>query len=731
MNSITRLPQPLSPSGIAYPGKPQVRARSQLLGSSFALNQLTAFADRTAPAPFAATMASIFGNDLPQRCYLELQQMLLARQLPLPRYQIDADAAPADYDNLDRTIRIHPDVIETALREPEQSWQLLAILLHEFGHHLDNVLRKDLAGKRDDVSPSISDAAGEEGSRYAHRMALIDLAASHGSVQIATYRTSSAASLTLSVNLFDALQHIAQTQPGHGNLSHPDDARREGFEAGDGEPGKFTHQNIENVLRPLGFKSVERDIIYFGNWMRDYSQLLDPKLVRAEHMPKSFPNVFSRKALTEVVDILSIRRFGHLRGVPGLVNVTPEQLGVYRPSEHIDNPVDAGGGPAINPAMRDPDFERWILPGDAMLEVDPDTSMKRYIYRSVAAMRDKLSLALEQGRTADSLKAFGSALHILEDFFAHSNFIELSLIKVADKRVLPWTSKANCKWELPLVTGTFGSIDVVASMAGVVGDIFFPERKLEFDPTREGHRSEWDKVMLIILGEHHNPEHLKTFQEFLNVRDKWASWEGSEYVEMFLWFTGLPAQLLLNAFNAMMRGFLKLAGSRVDDYQTLNVNDPNTSGSTDPSHSQLSKDHDDHPLHELAALLAKEAVSRVAQELLEGWNGDDNADPAGVATRLICHPMDSSWQDELVRNWARDNERRVALSTSRTDLNSVHKQVEGVTRQALERLEKESREVVNFFFTPSATRDKFFDLLKVTNPIVALVNGAVEIATRR
>jgi hypothetical protein len=89
----------------------------------------------------------------------------------------------------------------------------------------------------------------------------------------------------------------------------------------------------------------ERSIIYFGNWMRDYSQLLDPKLVRGENMPRQFPQVFSRKALTEIVDILSIRSFHHLRSKPGLVNVTPERLGVYRPSEHIDNPrVDPSAG---------------------------------------------------------------------------------------------------------------------------------------------------------------------------------------------------------------------------------------------------------------------------------------------------------------------------------------------------------------------------------------------------
>jgi len=356
--------------------------------------------------------------------------------------------------------------------------------------------------------------------------------------------------------------------------------------------------------------------------------------------------------------------------------------------------------------------------------------MKRYIYRSVETMRHGLATALEQGRTDEGLRTFGSALHILEDFFAHSNFIELSLIKAGHKDVLPWTSKAPCKWELPLVTGSFGSLDVVASMAGIVGDIFFPERSLTFEPTREGHRSEWDKIMLIILGEHENPVYLKTFEDFLVARDKWASWVGSEYVEFFLWFVGLPAQLLLNAFNAMMRGFLRLAGNRIDDYQTITDN-PNTSGSTDPSHSQLSKDHDDHPLHELAALLAQEAVLRVGKEMLSGWQGDANADPAMVATRLISHPMDSSWQDEIVQRWARKNPERVGTSTSPADLRDIHHHIHSISRNALDTLEKQSKEVASFFFTPSTARDTFFSLLSLGNPLVTITDGIIDYVTRK
>ncbi|MEQ7920687.1 HET-C-related protein [Xanthomonas sp. WHRI 1810A] len=730
MNSIT-LPSSANSTLTPLLEHPPVTPRdTRCLESRFALDQLRAFAQRAEPARFAATMAAIFGYDIAPRHHLTLQGHLLTQQFPMPGYVVDADVEVAEYDNLDRTIRLHPDIIERALTRPERSWELLSILMHEFGHHVDNVLRQDIVAAQEGNAGAARDSAGEEGLRYAQRMALIHHPDDMQEAQIATYRVPATASITLVIDLPPALQHIVATQA---NPRSPDivtDAPREGFEAGTGEPGKFTHENIENVLRSLGMNTAERSTVYFGNWMRDYSQLLDPKLVRAENMPRQLTTVFSRKALTQIVDILSIRSFAHLRSKPGLANVSPERLGVYRPSEHIDNPRVHAIANAIDPTTRDADFEPYVLPGDPLLEVDPDTSMKRYIYRSVETMRHSLATALDQGRTDDGLKTFGSALHILEDFFAHSNFVELSLIKVGYTRVLPWTSKAPCKWELPLVTGSFGSLDVVASMAGVVGDIFFPERSLKFDPTREGQRSEWDKMMLIILGEHENPVYLQTFESFLVARDKWASWQGSEYVEFFLWFVGLPAQMLLNAFNAMMREFLRLAGNRVSEHQT-NIEDPNTSGSTDPSHSQLSKDHDDHPLHELSALLAKEAVLQVGKAMIDGWEGDESADPVGVATRFICHAMDSNWQDQIVLNWARENPGQLGISTSAVHLNEVHQHVHRVARKAVDKLAKDSKEVTNFFFTPSDARQTFFSLLSLGNPLASFTGNALDIIQRK
>ena len=59
----------------------------------------------------------------------------------------------------------------------------------------------------------------------------------------------------------------------------------------------------------------------------------------------------------------------------GEFEVTPARLGVYLPTEHIDNPKGYGEGEdarALHPALRGP-----VDPAE--LEIDPRTGMKNYI----------------------------------------------------------------------------------------------------------------------------------------------------------------------------------------------------------------------------------------------------------------------------------------------------------------------------------------------------------------
>ncbi|MFJ3484780.1 HET-C-related protein [Pseudomonas sp. NPDC090202] len=486
-----------------------------------------------------------------------------------------------------------------------------------------------------------------------------------------------------------------------------------GFEAGGSEPHGHTHQTIEHVLKDVGFTADEADAVYFGNWLRDYSQVVDPKITRAADMPKEFPTLLSRDAWTRLVDVLAVKKFLALRSRHADdMQVTAEKLGLYRASEHIDNPLVSD--PSFpDPRVRDPDFEPWVLKGNPLLEVDPETSMKRYLSRSVDYMQQQLRLAMQQGRSFAGLRSLGAALHVLEDLFAHSNFVELSLIQAGHDRVLPWTTPGQSKHELPLVTGTFGGSDIIASLAAPLGKILFSTHDLAFELTAPGNRSERDQVMLILLEEHPDPNYHKAFTLFLEARDElisMASLAGIDLLRFYCWLLTTPLAILLNAFNSLAQGLITWIGNSVDDGQTLLGSDPNLDPAVEPSHSQLSKDHAEHPLQDLAANLASSAVRQVAHALVDHWNGKPDADPLAVAKSFFCHPADSDWQRQQVQAWASEHPAEVARAQSKTELDKVHLGAIEELRGVQKKLVDSSAAFTDYLFnsqdqTPSVARE--------------------------
>ena len=652
------------------------------LYSRFALDQLSEVARRCVEPEFVMMMASIFGYDLPPETYIKLQQALINGNFENPVHQLDHSAAyPADYDNEHRTLNIHPQAFDELLRAPERNWELLAILLHEFGHHVDNVLRHDLAENEPDGSRPARDAEHEEGSRYARAMARYE-ATQEGKVSIARYTPADADGADIFVDYQQAMQAVArfQSESAQGAV----EGEREHFEAGNDEDhkdGHFSHETIARNLKKLGFDTRELATIYFGNWLRDYSQLVDPKLVRAPDMPPGFPNVLSRKALTKIVDVMAARKFNEQREVyRELFTVTEDKLGVYLPSEHIDNPKVTGSNP-LDPQTRDPDFEPLVLPGDPLLEVDYRSSMKRYIHRSRDNMRNELRTAMRERRTGPGLQGLGAALHVLEDFFAHSNFVELSLIKLGYKEVLPWTSKADCEQGLPLVTGMFSGPDVIASLAYPVAKAIAPIKAWEFKRSDVGQRSDTEKMLLILLGEHEREDWLALYEKYLAARDEWRKYPWTAAIERLFWSKNAPLMLVENAYGAIFQGVLKLVGNAVDDFQTALGEDPNTSGSTDPSHSQLAKDHAEHPLHELAATLAQEAVMKVAKAMVDHWDPKFDADPSEVASTYFVHAYDTQWQDEIVARWAEQNPKAIHRAGLKSELDQINKNMRETAKE--------------------------------------------------
>jgi hypothetical protein len=170
----------------------------------------------------------------------------------------------------------------------------------------------------------------------------------------------------------------------------------------------------------VGFGDVEQREAYFGNWCRDISQAMVPTL----------HTTIGVQATTTLVSSLAQLRFGR--------PVTPAELGMYDPVEHMDNPAGqidadllqnrlgpAGMAVAGRGAFATP---QRAIGADAIaaLTTPDDAGVPAYIAQSRSYVKEQIAAALAAGRNREGLAHVGSFSHVVEDLFAHSNWIEIA-----------------------------------------------------------------------------------------------------------------------------------------------------------------------------------------------------------------------------------------------------------------------------------------------------------------
>ena len=244
----------------------------------------------------------------------------------------------------------------------------------------------------------------------------------------------------------------------------------------------FRHGDIEDMLKTVAFLKAHKwstmmvKRVYFGNWLRDYSQAVDVgslKGVQAE-------------TIRLLVWVLSFLSFGYATAE---FEVTEERLGVYRPEEHIDNPKDYADN--VDARKYDARLRPPVQPVE--LQIDPQTGMKNYIANeslgiatSSGYVKHSFTRSIHFGRVYTSgshgtrgqdadlyeaLRCLGQGLHCMEDFGAHSNYTELALREMGYANVFSHTGTATeinlrGKRVFPIVTGTFGAVDFLMSVLG-------------------------------------------------------------------------------------------------------------------------------------------------------------------------------------------------------------------------------------------------------------------------
>ncbi|KAF3014260.1 hypothetical protein E8E14_010758 [Neopestalotiopsis sp. 37M] len=463
----------------------------------------------------------------------------------------------------------------------------------------------------------------------------------------------------------------------------------------------WRHGDITEVLKFLPasflthyrFTQLQRKQIYFGNWLRDFSQVIDTTCL--ENIPEPI--------LRAIVSVLAFMEFGFATDE---FDVTRERLGCYTHVEHIDNPQGyADNAQEIDKRLRGP-----VQPEE--LEFDPDTGMKNYIANSGHGWRTSADYVREQlvqcialgregrrkrasGAKKESLIHLGAALHTLEDFSAHSNYTELCLRELGEDTVFAFvgdncfvkTPGAKGKKVPPIVTGTFGMLDIFHSLLGEADDMAILqsrgtlgslEDKLGFggpafeqlfelikkgiealnkvSPNTIPLQNELNTVAAIFkkasasvtppdsdsednASGATNPNFLwQTIEPIFYLHDRMAKWlqEGTEEKEDSTadmessQLSDYTNQLVFRFLAVMiessvkeLRNAVKAAKDRVDAEAAKAASAAvyeDGSDASDPSHSDLSKDHFSNVLNQPSGLVATVTTNWTVQQVVRCWD---------------------------------------------------------------------------------------------------------------
>ncbi|EKM84003.1 hypothetical protein AGABI1DRAFT_110607 [Agaricus bisporus var. burnettii JB137-S8] len=444
----------------------------------------------------------------------------------------------------------------------------------------------------------------------------------------------------------------------------------------------FATSVLESATGGAKFNKMDIKRVYFGNWLRDYSQAMDIAGL----------SKLTADTITLIVSILGFMTFGYATEE---FEVTQERLGVYLPVEHIDNPrgyaEKEGDARQINSNLRPP-----VDPRE--LEIDERTGMKNYMASdnqgwdtSTAFIRRTLKACIEHGRRAggqengdlfEAYRLLGTGLHTLEDLLAHSNWCEIALRKMGHEEVfchvgdnvIVETPNGPCP---PLVTGTFGGADFLHSVLGEAGDHLsqasVTELTSKMNEASQGEESnisafkdiigklpmggnddkvnQGDQMQQQSKAYNFDPNDIAPPEVQRNLIDvlKWRDSIVKDITQKMDMVPGLSDLIdeLTNALNAYVytilapyvvplitsaTGILDEGSKEVinnsDQYQVFD--DPDAS---DPSHSILSKDHFALILNEPAGKIAQVIDEYAVNLIVRAWS--DDSDPDSVLDAIL------------------------------------------------------------------------------------------------
>ncbi|KAI0966431.1 NIMA-interacting protein tinc [Xylaria arbuscula] len=502
---------------------------------------------------------------------------------------------------------------------------------------------------------------------------------------------------------------------GAGNIAGISKVEGQNWRHGDIEDTLLTLL-MANVVGGKKFNKLMVSRVYFGNWLRDYSQAIDVGTVKS----------VSAEAIRLLLCVLGFMSFGY--GSKEF-EVTTERLGCYRPEDHIDNPknyADNQDARRYYRALRGPVDE------SVELAIDEETGMKNYIANERANIMtsalhvrrlfgESIKLVRNYRRREnksdfyEALRLLGTGLHCLEDFLAHSNYTELALIELGERDVFPHVgSRTQLRipgvrhgvW--PIVTGTFGGVDFLHSVTGEVSDKLTQNEIQELEGTLEQHSHDdtsilsdlLDKIPDGVFGGGDKKEQMNDIQSNAQAAQMENTSISPREPEEFTRYAQQVFQQIMPAIEfhddlmkaiteaiekipilpqlieqledqlsmwvfTIIAPFVLPIISQVKNELATGSNEIIASSedeqhivfendeSSDPTHSMLSKDHFSNILNEIAGKTASKVVAWVVPQLMEAWD-NESVDVDRTLNRIINGVLHHPAQRHMGEDGAQD-----------------------------------------------------------------------------
>lgn len=346
------------------------------------------------------------------------------------------------------------------------------------------------------------------------------------------------------------------------------------------------------------------------------------------------------------------------------------------------------------------------------MSIDERTGLKNYIASedlgintSAAMVRDLFRRCIDLGRRSggrgpdfyEALRLLGTACHCLEDYSAHSNYVELTLIDLGERDIFPHVGN-EAKFRVqgargpvyPIVTGTFGGVDFLHSVMGEVSDKATQSEIQELegaisDADRKKNKS-MIKDLLAKLPEgvfggkdqaskadelesnasaasmgnlHISPKEPEAFTQQMGelVKQIYPIMEFHDEIMQSIsaFMENIPIlpdlieqlqeQVNVFVFSLLAPYILPIIDQIKTELETgsseviANSRDKqhivfNEPYSTDPTHSMLSKDHFSNVLNEPAGRIASEVLKWVVPQIVQCWD-DDRVDVERTIQRIV------------------------------------------------------------------------------------------------